>query len=57
MKTGGSRGGGWRGTGQACICHGEVIVSWVVSELGNDFSEKEVCLKDYMPAADRNDIR
>lgn len=36
---------------------GEVTVSWVVSELGNDFSEKEVCLNDYMPAADRNNIR
>lgn len=35
----------------------EVTVSWTVSELVKGFSEEEVCLKNYMPVADRNNIR
>lgn len=35
----------------------EVTVSWTVSKLVKGFSEEEVCLKDYMPVVDRNNIR
>lgn len=45
MKTGGSRRGGQRGTGQACVAMGEVTVSWMVAGPVNDFSRKRCVWK------------
>ena len=57
MKTGESRVVGGGTLVKPVSAMGGVTVSWVVSELGTDFSEEEVCRKDYMSITDRNNIR